>query len=73
MSIDKLQEEVDKLQDEREALEENCDTRDLCKEDDGCSKCDIFKKIGAIDDKIEKLEEQIEDLMEADEYDDDDD
>ena len=71
MSLDKLQEQVDQLQDDREALEEKCDTLDLCKEDDGCSKCDVFKKIDAIDEKIEKLEEQIEDLSDSDEEDDD--
>ena len=45
MSIDKLEEEVEKLQNEMEALEENCDALDICKEDDGCQKCDAFKKM----------------------------
>ncbi len=71
MSIDKLQEQIDKLQDDREELEGNCDTLDICKEDDGCSKCDVYKKIEALDERIEKLEEQIEDLMGEDEEDDD--
>jgi len=70
MSISKLEEEVEKLQDEREELEANCDTLDLCKEDDGCSRCDIYKKIEAVDEKIEELEEKIEDLVSADEEDD---
>ncbi|MFX1395907.1 MAG: hypothetical protein ACFFAS_02565 [Promethearchaeota archaeon] len=70
MSIDKLQEEVNNLQDEREQLEEKCDTLDLCKEDDGCSKCEVFEKIEAIDDKIEDLEDKIQDLIGDDDEDD---
>ncbi len=70
MSITKLEEEIDKLGDEREALEGKCDTLDICKEDDGCSKCDVYKKIEAVDNKIEELEEKIEDLMGDDEEDD---
>lgn len=70
MSIDKLEEEVEKLQEEREELEGKCDTLDLCKEDDGCSKCDVYKKIEAVDDKIEAIEDKIEDLVSADEEDD---
>lgn len=73
MSIDKLQDQINTLQDEREELEEKCDTLDICKDDDGCSNCDIYKKIEAIDDKIEKLEEKIEDLMGEDEDFDDED
>ena len=73
MSIDKLNEQVEKLQDEREALEEKCDTLDLCQEDDGCSKCDVYKKIDEIDGKIEELEEKIEDLVGEDEPEDDED
>ena len=71
MSIDKIHEEIEKLQDDREALEGKCDTLDLCKEDDGCSKCDVFKKIDEIDDKIETLEEKAGDLA-GDEDEDDD-
>jgi predicted RNase H-like nuclease (RuvC/YqgF family) len=70
MSMTKLEEEIDKLQNEREELEGKCDTLDLCKEDDGCSKCDVYKKIEAVDNKIEVLEEKIEDLVSADEEDD---
>lgn len=70
MSISKLEEEIDKLGDEREALEGKCDTLDICKEDDGCSKCDVYKKIEAVDNKIEALEDKIEDLVSADEEDD---
>ncbi len=65
-----MEEEIDKLQDEREELEGKCDTLDICKEDDGCSKCDVYKKIEAIDTKIEELEEKLEDLMGDDEDDD---
>ena len=70
MSISKLEEEINKFQDEREELEGKCDTLDLCKEDDGCSKCDVYKKIEAVDNKIEALEDKIEDLVSADEEDD---
>lgn len=67
MSVDKLEEEVEKLQDEMEALEENCDTLDLCKEEDGCSRCDAYKRMEEINAKIEELEEKIEDLISAEE------
>lgn len=67
--MSKIEEEIDKLGDEREELEGNCDTLDICKEDGGCSKCDVYKKIEAVDAKIEALEEKIEDLM-TDEEDD---
>lgn len=67
MSIDKLQEEVDKLLEERDALEEKCDSLPLCEEDDGCERCETYKKIAEVDDKIEKLEDQIEELLVAEE------
>jgi prefoldin subunit 5 len=67
MSVEKLEEEIDKMQDEMEALEENCDSLDICKEDDGCSKCDAFKKMEAINLKIEELENKIEELTAAEE------
>ena len=65
MSVDKLEEEVEKLQDEMEALEENCDSLDLCQEDDGCSKCDAFKKMEQMNLKIEELEGKIEEITAA--------
>ena len=70
MSVDKLEEEVDKLQDEMEALEENCDTIDICQEDDGCSRCDAFKKMEQISLKVEELEGKIEELLAAEETED---
>jgi chromosome segregation ATPase len=63
MSIDELQEEVNKLLEERDKLEEKCDTLDLCQEDDGCSRCDIYTKIEEVDAKTAELEEKIESLM----------
>ena len=62
MSIDKLEEEIEKLQNEMEALEENCDALDICKEDDGCQKCDAYKQMEANNLRIEELENKIEEL-----------
>ena len=72
MSVDKLEEEVERLQDEIEALEENCDALDICKEDDGCSRCKAYKKIEEIGQKIEELEDKIEEILSADEIDEED-
>ena len=63
MSIEELEEQVEKLLDERDKLEEICDTLPQCEEDDGCDTCENYKKIAVLDDKIEALEEKIEDLM----------
>ncbi len=73
MSIDDLQEQVEKLKNEMDGLEEVCDTEDRCKEDDACEKCETYKKIDDLNDKIGELEEKIESLMSEDEDDDDDD
>ena len=70
MSIDDLQEQVEKLKGEMDELEEVCDTLPQCKEDDGCKTCETYKKIDALNDKIEELEEKIEYLMSEDEDDD---
>ena len=67
MSVDKPQEEVDKFLEERDALEEKCDTLPLCEEDDGCERCETYKKISDLDEKIEKLEDEIEELLVAEE------
>jgi len=67
MSIDELQEQVEKLKDEMDVLEEVCDTLDLCKEDDGCDRCETYKKIDKLNLKIEELEEKVESLMGEDE------
>ena len=69
MSIDELQEQVEKFKDEMDVLEEVCDTLDLCKEDDGCDKCENYKKIEKLNLKIGDLEEKIESLMGEDEED----
>ena len=67
--VEKLQEEVDKILAQRDRLEEKCDTLDLCQEDDGCKKCDVYKKIAVLDVKTEELEDKIEVLLAADEED----
>lgn len=63
MSIDKLEEERDNLLDEIESLEEKCDTLELCEEDDGCEKCESYKKIEDLSAKVEEIENRIESLM----------
>ncbi|MHA1460590.1 MAG: hypothetical protein ACTSO8_03830 [Promethearchaeota archaeon] len=70
MSIDDLQEQVELLKGEMDELEEVCDTLPQCKEDDGCKTCETYKKIDALNVKIEELEEKIESLMSEDEDDD---
>ncbi|MBY8985174.1 MAG: hypothetical protein KGD65_08915 [Candidatus Lokiarchaeota archaeon] len=69
MSITKLEEEKDELLDQIEALEDKCDTLEICEEDDGCEKCEAFKKIEELSAKVEELETKIEDLMVKDEED----
>ncbi|MFX1280269.1 MAG: hypothetical protein ACFFA3_12705 [Promethearchaeota archaeon] len=66
MSIDDLEDQVDKLLEEIDALEEKCDTLPICEEDDGCERCESYKKIEALSAKVEELEEKIEKLMEED-------
>lgn len=63
MSIDQLEEERDKILDEIESLEEKCDTLPICEEDDGCDRCEAFKKIEAMSVKVEEIEDKIESLM----------
>lgn len=63
MSIDQLEEERDKILDEIESLEEKCDTLPICEEDDGCDRCEAFKKIEALSAKVEEIEDKIESLM----------
>ena len=72
MSIDDLQEQVEKFKNEMDTLEEVCDTLPECKEDDACDKCENYKKIEALNVKIEELEEKIESLMSEDEDEDED-
>lgn len=67
MSITKLEEEKDELLDQIEGLEEKCDTLEICKEDDGCKRCEAYVKIEEISAKVEELETKIEDLMGEDE------
>jgi len=71
MSIDDLQEQVELLKGEMDTLEEVCDTLPKCSEEDSCATCETYKKIDALNVKIEELEEKIESLMSEDEDDDD--
>ena len=63
MSIDKLEEERDTILDDIEQLEEKCDTLPICEEDDGCEKCETYKKIEDLSAKVEEIENKIESLM----------
>ncbi len=63
MSIEQLEEKVEDLLDKRSELEENCDSLPQCSDSNGCASCDIYKQIEQIDVEIEKLEEEIDDLM----------
>ena len=63
MSIDKLEEERDSILGEMEQLEEKCDTLPICEEDDGCEKCETYKKIEDLSTKVEEIENKIESLM----------
>jgi archaellum component FlaC len=63
MSIDNLEEERDSLLDDIEQFEEKCDTLELCEEDDGCKKCESYKKIEDLSAKVEEIENRIESLM----------
>ena len=69
--IEKLEAEIEKIKDQMDELEENCDELDICKEDDGCDKCDAHKKILALAEEIEVLEDKLEELVSADDDDDD--
>ncbi len=71
MSIDDLQDQVEKFKEEMDVLEEVCDTLPQCSEDDACKTCETYKKIDALNDKIEELEEKIESLMGDDDEEDD--
>ncbi|TXT65852.1 MAG: hypothetical protein BAJALOKI1v1_360016 [Promethearchaeota archaeon] len=67
MSVEKLEKQIEKLMDERDALEENCDSLPQCQDENGCDSCEIFEKIEKIDQQIEDLEEQIELQLEEEE------
>jgi prefoldin subunit 5 len=67
MSIDKLEEQKDELLDQIEALEEKCDTLEICEEPDGCERCEAYEKIEELSAKVEEIEDKIEELMGEDE------
>ncbi len=66
-SQDEIEEQIEKLLDQREALEEKCDTLDLCKEPGACEKCPSHQKILDLEAKVEELENKAEDMMAAEE------
>ena len=67
MSIENLEEQKEELLTQIEGLEEKCDTLEICKEDDGCKKCETFQKIENLSEKVEEVENKIEALMGDDE------
>ncbi|MFX0081578.1 MAG: hypothetical protein ACFE94_07490 [Candidatus Hodarchaeota archaeon] len=67
MSIDQLEEQKEELLDKIEALEEKCDTLELCEEPDGCEKCENYAEIESLSAKVEEIEDKIEELMGEDE------
>jgi len=67
MSITKLEEEKDEILDQIEALEEKCDTLEICKKDDGCKSCEAYTKIEDLSTKVEELETKIEEMTQAEE------
>jgi len=67
MSLDDLENQVDDLLQEIEELEEKCDTLPICEEDDGCERCESYKKIEELSAKVEEIEDKIEKLMEEEE------
>ncbi len=68
--IEQLEVQIEKIKDQMDELEENCDELDICKEDNGCDKCESHKKILALADEIEVLEGKLEELLGADDEDD---
>lgn len=67
MSISDLEKQLDQIMEKRDKLEEKCDTLPQCQEDDGCETCKIFRQISELDEKIESIENKIEELMAAEE------
>ena len=63
MSIDELEVERDLVLDEIEQLEDKCDTLPICEEDDGCKRCETYKKIEDLSAKVEEIEDKIEQLQ----------
>ena len=73
MSIEQLEEQKEELLNKIEALEEKCDTLPICKEDDGCKKCENYAEIESLSAKVEDVENKIEELMGEDDEDEDED
>jgi len=67
MSIDKLEEQKDELLDKIEALEDKCDTLPICEEDDGCERCETYAEIESLSEKVEEIENKIEEFLGSDE------
>jgi len=73
MSIEQLEEQKEELLDKIEALEEKCDTLDICLQDDGCKKCENYTEIESLSAKVEEVEGKIEALLGEDDEDEDED
>lgn len=72
MSIDKLEEQKEEILDKIEALEEKCDTLEICQEPDGCNKCETYAEIESLSAKVEEVEGKIAELLGEDEDEDED-
>ena len=67
VSIENLREQKDELLDKMEALEEKCDTLEICKEDDACKRCETYAEIESLSENVEELENKIEELLRPEE------
>ena len=72
MSVDQLEEQKEEILDKIEALEEKCDTLEICQEDDGCNKCKTYAEIESLSAKVEELENKVADLLGDNEEEDED-
>lgn len=57
------EQELEKLLEEKmerlDKLEENCDTMDMCSDDDGCDRCENLKEMEKLQDEIEGIEDKL--------------
>ena len=72
MSIKNLEEQKEEILDKIEALEEKCDTLEICQEEKGCDKCENYTEIESLSAKVEEVEGKIEELLGEDEDEDED-
>jgi len=72
MSIEQLEEQKEEILNKIEALEEKCDTLEICQEDSGCDKCKTYAEIESLSANVEEIENKIEELTGEDEDEDED-